>query len=52
MGSKKPIEIGYPAIAKMAYGLMVWVLILMCMILQHDGCDPDLEHALASRLQY
>ena len=50
--SKKPIEIGWIAIAKMAFEIMVWVLILMCMILQHDGHDPDPEHALASRFQY
>ena len=51
-GEQKPIEIGWIAIAKMAYGIMVWVLILMRMILRHYDCDPDPKHALASRIQY
>ena len=50
--SKKPVEAGFTAIAKMAYGVMVWVLILMCMILQHDGHDPGSGHALALGFQY
>ena len=35
--SKKPIEIGYTAIAKMAYEILVWVLILLRMILDHPA---------------
>ena len=52
VGEQKPVVTGLIAIAKMAYGLVVWVLILMCMILQHNGHDPDPVHALAFGFQY
>ena len=37
VGNKKPIETGYTAIAKMAYEILVWVLILLHMILDHPA---------------
>ena len=54
--SKKPIETGYTAIAKMAYEILVWVLILLSMILDQPYSimrpDPDQGHAQALRIQY